>query len=366
MQPKEQVNYMKKIGWKIAFLAVILLGVFVTYKLAIFYIPFLIAIVVATILEPTIQFFMKKMKLKRKAASIFALLLLTILIGIILTFTISKIMTESTSLLANLNQYFRQTYDWGMGIIADIQEGRIEISDEMVKLAQDSLGGVLNTVQEFLIHFFNGLVGIVTSVPTMVTYIFITILAIVFTCFDREYVIHQFKKHVPAVWIQKAKRIVKETCSVGWNYIKAEAKLSFICFLLVLIGLTIMNFFIDVQYPIIMAILIGVVDLLPLFGAGAVMLPWAGYLFITGNMPLAIGILIVWGVWAILKNLLEPKMVSKQMGLNPIFTLFGMYTGFRIFGVLGLMLGPIILIILKNIFKELVDKGILKSFFELE
>lgn len=59
-------------------------------------------------------------------------------------------------------------------------------------------------------------------------------------------------------------------------------------------------------------------------------------------------------------------MVSHQMGMHPIFTLFGMYTGFRLFGVIGLMLGPIILLILKNIFRELINKGILKSFFEME
>ena len=72
------------------------------------------------------------------------------------------------------------------------------------------------------------------------------------------------------------------------------------------------------------------------------------------------------GIWAIIKNLAEPKVVSKQMGLHPILTLFGMYTGFKLIGVLGLLLGPIILIIIKNIFREMIQKGVLKTFFELD
>ena len=115
-----------------------------------------------------------------------------------------------------------------------------------------------------------------------------------------------------------------------------------------------------------MSTIIGFVDLLPLFGAGAVMIPWAIYLGITGNLPLAIAVICLWGVWAILKQLIEPKMVSKQMGMHPIVTLLGMYTGFRIIGVLGLMVGPIIFLIIANVFKELLRKGVLKSFFEMD
>ena len=83
-------------------------------------------------------------------------------------------------------------------------------------------------------------------------------------------------------------------------------------------------------------------------------------------MPLAIAVMILWIIWAVIKQFLEPKFVSRQMGMNPIFTLIGMYTGFRFFGVLGLMIGPILLLILTNIFKRLFEKGIVKSFFELE
>ena len=156
-------------------------------------------------------------------------------------------------------------------------------------------------------------------------------------------------------------------CSVSIKYIKAEAKLSFICFIWVSIALNVINLIgIKVEYLFIMTLFIGIVDLLPIFGAGAVMLPWAAYNFLIGNIPLAIAILIICIIWAVIKPLIEPKMVSKEMGMHPIFTLVGMYTGSKLFGILGLILGPIILLIIKNIFSELISKGVFKSFFEMD
>ena len=115
-----------------------------------------------------------------------------------------------------------------------------------------------------------------------------------------------------------------------------------------------------------MSILIGFVDLLPLFGAGFVMVPWTVVLLIQGNAPVGIAVFVLWLVWSVIKQFLEPKFVSKQMGMHPIFTLLGMYTGFKLFGVIGLLLGPIIFLVIREVFANNVNKGILKDFFELE
>lgn len=125
-------------------------------------------------------------------------------------------------------------------------------------------------------------------------------------------------------------------------------------------------FGLEIKYPTTIAIITGIIDLLPLLGAGIVLIPYAIYSLITGNTVLGIGLLIIWGIWVVIKQIIEPKVVSKQMGIHPIFTLLAMYTGYKLIGVFGLMLGPITLLILKNIFKTTIDKGVLKSFFELE
>lgn len=363
----EKMKYYLKIFSKFAIFGFILLGIWLAYQTAIFYMPFVIALGIAMLTEPLIKFFMKKTKLKRKLASIVSLLLIVSAIVILVTILIMSLITESSKLVGNLNTYISDAYNFGMGIFKDVQSGKIEIPNEVMQLAEKSLGGFLESLKTFLGNFFTGLMNTITAIPSWITFGFTTILAVIFICFDREYVSNICQKHIPKKWIEKARMIFKETCSVAIEYLKAEAKLSSMCFILMLIGLTGMDLFgLKVEYPIIMAIFIGFVDLLPIFGAGAVMIPWIIYLLITGNIPLTIGVSILWIIWAIIKNIAEPKMISKQMGLHPIFTLIGMYTGFKLFGVLGLMFGPILLLVIKNIFKELISKGVLKTIFEQE
>lgn len=364
---EKDTSYYTKIIAKVVILALILVGIFLTYKLAIFYIPFIIAMIIAACVEPIIKFFMKYTKMKRKLASIISLILVVLVIGGLLTLGISKIINEATSLLSNLNQYFDIVYEWGLEIVQDFQEGNIQIPEQVTKGLESSVTGIIDVLKNGVINLLTGIINIISSVPNIVTYGFITILAIIFICFDKEYIPNTIKSQVPTKWFEKIKQIINEMCSVSIKYIKAEAKLSFICFVWVLIALNIINLIgIKVQYLFIMTVLIGIIDILPLFGAGAIMLPWAGYTLLTGNIPLAISILVIWIIWAVIKQLLEPKMVSKEMGMHPIFTLIGMYTGFKLLGVLGLILGPIILLIIKNIFSELINKGVLKSFFEMD
>lgn len=94
------------------------------------------------------------------------------------------------------------------------------------------------------------------------------------------------------------------------------------------------------------------------------MIPWAILSAIDGDINLGIAIIILLILISITKQLLEPKLVSKNIGIHPIITLIAMYTGFKVIGVLGLLIGPIILIIFKNIFANLIDKGVIKTIFD--
>ncbi|MCI9015636.1 MAG: sporulation integral membrane protein YtvI [Clostridia bacterium] len=362
---EDKHKYYLKMLSKFAIALFIIIMMFMAYKIAIFYMPFLIALIISSLTEPLIRLLINKTKMKRKLASIIALLLIVTLIITILAILITNLITESSKLINNINTYVIQAYDYGINFFNEVKEAKMQIPSEIIQILEKSYSGLLDTLKTFLVRFFTGLVNTLTAIPIWFTYGFITILAVIFICFDRDYIISTCKKQIPKKWIDKIKLIYKETCNIVIEYIKAEAKLSGICFILVLTGLIIMGTMgIKLEYPVIMAILIGFIDLLPLFGAGAVMIPWTIYLIIIKNIPAAIGVGILWIIWAIIKNLLEPKMISKQMGIHPVFTLIGMYTGFKIFGVLGLMLGPITLLVLKNVFKEIINKGILKTIFE--
>lgn len=93
------------------------------------------------------------------------------------------------------------------------------------------------------------------------------------------------------------------------------------------------------------------------------MIPWAILCAINGDLNLGIAIIILLVIMSVIRQLLEPKLVSKNIGIHPIFTLIAMYTGFKVIGVMGLLIGPIVLIIFKNIFANLIDKGVFKTIF---
>lgn len=113
---------------------------------------------------------------------------------------------------------------------------------------------------------------------------------------------------------RKANEIVVKSLKIIWNYIKAEAKLSLLCFVLVSIGLCIFNLCgLNIEYVAIMAILIGFVDLLPLFGAGFIMVPWSIILIIQGNSVAELKCICIMACLVCYKTILEPKFVSKQM-----------------------------------------------------
>ena len=98
--------------------------------------------------------------------------------------------------------------------------------------------------------------------------------------------------------------------------------------------------------------------------SGTVMVPWAIISAINGDINLGIAIIILLIIMSVVRQILEPKLVSKNIGVHPIFTLLAMYTGFKVIGILGLLIGPIVLIIFKNIFANLIDRGVFKTIFD--
>ena len=158
---------------------------------------------------------------------------------------------------------------------------------------------------------------------------------------------------------------MRELIKTLGGYLKAEASLILVSFIISLIGLYLLKIIgFNIQYPLLMALFIGFVDALPILGSGTVMIPWAIICGINGDIKLGIAIIILLIIMSVVRQILEPKLVSKNIGVHPIFTLIAMYTGFKFIGVIGLLIGPIVLIIVKNIFASLIDQGVFKTIFD--
>ena len=100
------------------------------------------------------------------------------------------------------------------------------------------------------------------------------------------------------------------------------------------------------------------------FGSGTIIIPWSIVCFVNKDITLGSCLLGLYVLVLLIKQFIEPKIVSNNIGIHPIYTLISMYTGFKFLGILGLLVGPIILIILKNIFSNVIENGLTNSLID--
>ena len=361
------MNYWSKVLKRLLIFALTCLGIFIAFKFTVFYMPFLIAFLLSLIIEPVIRYLMKHFKFKRRTSAIIVFVISLSLIVGLSTWGIITLITESTNLLKGLNEYFEKISYRIQDIVSKIELSKLNLSNEIINTIQSSITNIFSAVSDWLKQVLTNVINIITSIPTIGIYVVITILSLYFICTDKIYMLDQLEHHFPELWVKKMIKFIKEmTLSLG-ALIKAEAILVIVSFVISLIGLYILKIIgLNIAYPLIAALGIGFVDALPIFGSATVMIPWAIISAFNGDIKLGVSLIILLFIMSAVRQFIEPRIVSGQIGIHPIFTLIAMYTGFKFIGILGLLLGPIILIMLKNIFGTMIDKGIAKAIFDRE
>ena len=358
------MNYWTKVVKKLLILVLSLVALYLSFKLAVFYMPFLVAFIISLLLEPLIRFFMRNCKFKRRTS---AIIVLVIVLGIILgllIWSISTLVLEGSNLLDNLGTYFSNASNLIQNLLASENLEKLNIPSNIILTIEKSVTELLKSLLSLISSVLKNVLSWITSIPTIGLYFVVTVLSLYFICTDKVYMIDQIEHHLPEIWVKKLYKHLKEIISVLGNYLKAEAELVLVSFFISLIGLYIFKFAnLPIPYPLLYALGIAFVDALPIFGSGSVMIPWAIISGCNGNIILAVSILALWIIMSVVKQFLEPRIVGNHIGIHPIFTLIAMYTGFRVIGIMGLFIGPIMLIILKNLFGNMVDKGLVKSIF---
>lgn len=234
-------------------------------KLFMFYIPFLIAYIISIIIEPIIKFINKKTDLSRKTSSVIVLITVFALLISGIAWGIITLITESTDLLSALNTYLEKTVEWVNWALGNINLDKLAISDEIKTLISDTSSDFFNNVIEFLKNILTNFLEKLKSIPKILIYIVITILATYFISSDKIYIWDRLEHHVPKKILGKiSDKVQKITKSLG-GYLKAQFSLIGISFVIVLMGLNIFYLMgMNVGYPLLMAIFIGFVDALPI------------------------------------------------------------------------------------------------------
>jgi len=306
-------NYWLKVAKKLFIFALSVFLIYIGFKISLFYIPFLISFILSLLIEPIIRFCMKKFKMRRKISAILIfIIVLSLIIGSI-TLGIITLVSEASNFLGNINTYFEKIQNTSHDLISKFDFSKIQLSDEINTILTNSTGNFISTASQWVKSILTKLLHVLTSLPTIGLNIAITLLALYFICTDKIYILDQLEHHLPEMWVKKLNKHVKALSKSLGCYLKAQLKLVLLSFLISLIGLYIFSIIgMNVKYPLMTAIAIAVVDALPIFGSGTVLLPWAVWSAFNGDITLGISILVLWIVMSIIRQLVEPKIVSRS------------------------------------------------------
>ncbi len=335
-------------------------------KFATYFMPFFIAGILAFIIEPIIKFNMNKLRMSRRMSAFIVVIITVVLIiggaiwgGTVLVSKLIDFSKNIPSLLSNFSTMLQK-------IVTDYATEYSEhVNDEMLNSMLSSISGFISNLGGYLQGAITTALQVLLSVPRIIVNVVITILALVCFTKDRVYMIDLLEYHVPEEWLVRVNRIKNEFFSTIGSYLKAYSKILFITFIELVIAFSIMNSIgFRIEHYISLSVVIAIIDILPVLGVGTVLIPWFIWCFIIGNVGLGVALLIVYLTIFVIRQFIEPKIVSDQLGIHPIITLIAMYAGFKLVGFSGLLLGPIGLTVLRCVYAEQIKKGLLKSLVE--
>lgn len=337
----------------------VLILLFLIFKISLYLLPFVFAISIVSIVNPIIKFIKSKLNVDNKILKIMVLIIFYLTIGALVIWGIVSIIVEgykfSLYIIENQNLILKAIKEFLKNINYDFIPNTIS----------DYLNTLIEKIVSFISAYVLGIASILLSMIKRIPNILIFIIVMVISSFiiigDEKTIEEFLKKQIPSLWLKKFYEIKKGVFNVMIVYIKAQIKLISLCFIELLIGLTLINIVTkDVEYILLYSFIICIMDALPLIGAGAIIVPWSIINFINGNYLFAVLLLIleisVWGT----RQILEPKLISGGVKMHPLFALISIYLGLQFFGLLGVLIGPMILSILKIVFYEEIEFGFIK------
>ena len=321
--------------------------------------PFIIAYLVSLLVNPMVNGLEKRFRLPRGVCAILVIVLTVGVLGGIVTGVVWKIVEE-----------IRNVYEDLPAIYENIRVTWIRISDflsDFVTMLPENMQTVFDDVSNQVLEWFADVAtdtrivrsagNIAKKLPSIFVVVIVFILSLFFMITDSQKVSSAVKKPFTEEFILKMEGFKTEIKKYVGGYIKAQLTIMCISFVILLIGLSIFK----IDYALIIAIAVAILDALPFFGSGAVLWPWAIISFIMGDILLGIGLIIIYLVVILTRQFVEPKIVSKNIGIHPLLTLMSMYVGFKIFSIGGMIFGPLTMVLIVSLYRTGIFDGIIKS-----
>lgn len=331
---------------------ILLLLIFLVPRVIVFFMPFVIGWIIALIANPLVHFFEEKLKIKRKAGTAFviiAVIALVVLAGYLIGAKVVEeaigLVNELPNMWNNLERDFREIGK-NMGDLynrfpADVRNTIENIGAQM----DDYVGSLVSSVGTPTIAAVG---NFAKHVPTIIIGIIMALLSAYFFVAEREYLIRNVKKHMPEAINYRYRMLSRSLKRAVGGYFKAQFKIEIWMYLLLVIGLSILQ----VDYALLIALGMAFLDFFPVFGTGTVLIPWAIIKILSADYKMAVGLLIMWCGGQLARQLIQPKIVGDSVGVAPLPTLFLLYIGYRVAGVFGMIAAVPLGLIIVNMAEE--------------
>lgn len=332
--------------------AVLLAVVFLLPRVIIFFLPFVVGWLIALMAGPLVRFFEEKIKLKRKIGSAFVIIVVIGVVVLLLYLVLSWLTEQVVGLVSalpgmwfdievDLNEVGKNFDAVFSKLPADL---RFRFTD-MMNHIDNSLGAFFDRIGSPTIEAAGNLAK---QLPSVFISVIMALLSSYFFVAERNNINDWFRGHTPPV-MQIYYRTMRRSLvkSVG-GYLKAQLKIEVWMYLLLLIGLGLLK----VNYFALIALVVAFMDLLPFFGTGTILVPWALIRLLTGDYKTALWLLIIWGVGQLARQLIQPKIVGDSIGVPPIPTLFLLFIGYKFGGIVGMIIAVPIGLLVYTMYQE--------------
>lgn len=325
-----------------AYLFIGLISYFAFKAMFTYFAPFVTAFILSLIIEPIVKF-LQKLKLGRGISVLLSILLFLGGFIAVSVFAVTRIVYELIKLYNKLPNYYNDIYNLSVDIIQQATDWYLQMPPEALNIIQSVLKTVFEKVTALLSHTTTWLINILTTLPSTMIFLIITLIATFFLTKDKYMIKDFIFRQLPPSWGEKLTSLKTDLFGALIGFLKAQSIILTVTFTESFIGLTL----IGIDYAFILAIIIAIFDIMPVLGTGGIYVPWAIVNLIMGDYRLGIALLVLYGIITVVRYMIEPKVVGQQLGIHPVVTLMSMFAGLKLIGAAGLILGPTVVVSLK-------------------
>jgi sporulation integral membrane protein YtvI len=322
--------------------------------------PFLMAMVIAIFLEPLVKLAMRA-KMNRAGGSVLVCTAFTLVLLFLFYLLGAKVFTElvgftrkAPGYLQDVNQFVKDT----LGSEALYEALPEDLGHHVKDWATNGLSSLTDQLSGLLGGVSSYLLGVAKLLPGMFIWFIVFLVALYLLSMSMPSLRASFLAFFEEKSRPKVSSVLDDLRSAIFGFIQAQVILCAIVYALSLTGFLILG----VNYPLAISLLVVIVDIMPILGVGSALIPWAVYNFVTGDTFLGIGLVIMFVVITIVRRTVEPKVLGDAVGIGALSALISLYVGFKLVGVVGLMLGPIVVII----YQAMRKVGLLQIKIKLE